>query len=68
MYVFLSGRKFEIKFLPPVGETGASWSKNCIIVNVEDIINLLVLLLHCVTSIIICLTYSLVFYLENDRF
>ena len=34
-----------------LGETGASWSKNCILVNVEDIINLLVLLLHCVTSI-----------------
>ena len=25
-----------------IGETGASWSKNCIFVNVEDIINLLV--------------------------
>ena len=49
-------------------ETGASWSENCIFVNAEDIIHLLVLLLHCVTSIIISLTYSLVFYLENDRF
>ena len=51
-----------------IGETGASWSKNCIFVKVEDIINLLVLLLHGVTSVIICLTYSLVFYLEIDRF
>ena len=51
-----------------IGETGASWSKNRIFVKVEDIINLLVLLLNCVTSVIICLTYSLVFYLEIDRF
>ena len=51
-----------------IGESGASWSENRIFVNVEDIINLLVLLLHCVTSIIVCLTYFLVFYLETDRF
>ena len=51
-----------------VGETGASWSENCIFVNAEDIIHLLVLLSHCVTSIVIGLTYSSVFHLENDRF
>ena len=51
-----------------IGETGASRSENCILVNAEDIIHLLLLLSHCVTSIIICLTYSLVFHLENDRF
>ena len=46
----------------------ASWSENCIFVNAEDIIDWLVLLSHCVTSIIISLTYSLVFHLEKDRF
>ena len=49
-------------------KTGASWSENCIFVNAEDIIHLLVLLSHCVTSIIIGLTYSSVVHLENDRF
>ena len=55
-------------FPDPIGETGASWSENCIFVNVEDIIHLRVLLSHCVTIINISLTYSLVFHLENDRF
>ena len=51
-----------------LGETGASWSENCIFANVEDIIHLRVLLSHCVTSLNISLTYFLVFHLENDRF
>ena len=51
-----------------VGETGASWSENCIFLNVEVIIHLLVLNSHCIPSIVIFLTYSLVFHSENDRF
>ena len=52
-----------------IGETGASWSENCIFfLDAEIIIRLLVLFSHCVTSIIIFLTYSIVFHSENDRF
>ena len=51
-----------------VGETGASWSENCIFLHAEAIIHLLVLISHCIPSIVIFLTYSLVFHSENDRF
>ena len=54
--------------LPSVGDFAISSDGYFFFINAEVVINLVVLFLHCETSTIIFLTYSLVFYSENDGF
>ena len=51
-----------------VGETGVSWSENCIFPYDEVDTHKLMFFLHSATSIVIFLTYSIDFLSENDIF